>query len=287
MKKYFAVFNKYLYVITMILFSTAAGIFLSVLLIGIVTHPDSHEKKDAISEDFQQILSQTDKEVTRHMGDMGFSEPKLKGHFHHIGKWYENDTWNFCIECHGSIPHSKSAENRSFLNMHTLFVSCQVCHVPLLESEKTDTEGRYGWIDIKKGELQKSPDMVNAVPGEYGVKIIQLSGTGSNPKPLYMQKERKFYEEFKLREKDLNETQKGITNKILHERCAEKPMECNKCHTTESPLLNFSELGYTEDRNNYLMNLEVVDLVQRAENFYIPTLLDGKTIDTATSKVMP
>lgn len=51
-------------------------------------------------------------------------------HFHAIPTWYSPDPGTGCTEagCHGALPHGKRKEVRAFLNMHTTFVDCQVCH---------------------------------------------------------------------------------------------------------------------------------------------------------------
>ncbi len=51
-------------------------------------------------------------------------------HFHAIPTWYEPDPGNACTNsgCHSALPHGERKEVRAFLNMHTTFVDCQVCH---------------------------------------------------------------------------------------------------------------------------------------------------------------
>ena len=42
-----------------------------------------------------------------------------------------HDKSNYCITCHGDIPHDKVKEIRAFGNMHSSFISCQACHIRL------------------------------------------------------------------------------------------------------------------------------------------------------------
>ena len=107
-----------------------ATIWLGMFLIGTLGDPFADKEMEALGADaFDAFVALTEKKVERHLGEWEFSEPKIPGHFHHIGRWYESDKLSFCIECHGPIPHAKSPKERAFLNMHALFISCQVCHV--------------------------------------------------------------------------------------------------------------------------------------------------------------
>jgi len=52
-------------------------------------------------------------------------------HFHIIPAWYSPDPANTCTAagCHEPLPHGERKEDRAFLNMHTTFVDCQLCHL--------------------------------------------------------------------------------------------------------------------------------------------------------------
>jgi hypothetical protein len=115
--------------------------------------------------------------------------------------------------------------------------------------------------------------MEDGIWGEYGVKIIQLTGGADGLEPLVMREERAFAAEFARESYRLDERQKVIGNKFIHRRCTEEPLQCSRCHTAERPFLPFEELGYSRDRADFLVDPEVVDLVQRYETFILPSLL--------------
>ena len=78
----------------------AAVTWLTMFLIGTLGNPVSDKDlKPKNTEAFDSVLALTDKKVVRYLGEWEFLEPKLPGHFHHIGRWYQSDKWNFCIEC--------------------------------------------------------------------------------------------------------------------------------------------------------------------------------------------
>jgi hypothetical protein len=263
----------------------AAGAWLTVYLVGTLGDPLAGKGTEtADAKAFDSILALTDKKVVRYLGEWEFLEPKLPGHFHHIGRWYQSDKWNFCIDCHGPIPHSRSLKERAFLNMHNLFISCQVCHVQ-------ETEGvapnRFGWVDMTSGQLCPNPQMLEGVWGEYGAKIVPLTGPQEDPQPLSLKDEQEFAAEFRQRMNDLNDSQKVIGNKFIHRKCVEKPVRCSGCHDAKSHLLPYTSLGYSSERAAFLVSAEVVDLVRRYETFHLPTLLqpqeqDGQSTEEET-----
>ncbi|UCG57552.1 MAG: hypothetical protein JSU70_22135 [Phycisphaerales bacterium] len=245
--------------------------WLSMYLVGTLGDPFAAEEQPAPgSEVFDSVVALTDEKVVRHLGEWELVEPKIPGHFHHIGRWYQADKWNFCIECHGPIPHSRTPKERAFLNMHNLFISCQVCHVR--EQEGT-VPTRFGWIDITDGQLCSNPVMEAGVWGEYGAKIVPLKGPEQNPEPATLEEEQAFAAEFRRRMNKLGDRQKVIGNKFIHKRFIETPVRCSDCHHSEKAFLPYEALGYSSERAAFLVSAEVADLVARYEVFHIPNLL--------------
>ena len=265
-----AVWKKYLLVLYVGFWSVilvAACIWLIMFLIG--TLGDRQEQAPNLDL-FDNVVALTEEKVVRYLGEWEFLEPKLPGHFHHIGRWYQSDKWNFCVECHGPTPHSKAPQQRAFLNMHNLFISCQVCHV---QEQEGVAPTRFGWIDITNGQLRSNPEMAEGVWGEYGAKIVQLKGTEENPQPVSLDEEEAFAVTFRKRVDNLDDRQKVIGNKFIHRRCIDTPVRCGDCHNTEKAFLPYTALGYSSERSAFLISSEVVDLVARYETFYIPNLL--------------
>ena len=255
----------------------AAVTWLTMFLIGTLGNPVSDKDlKPKNTEAFDSVLALTDKKVVRYLGEWEFLEPKLPGHFHHIGRWYQSDKWNFCIECHGPIPHSRNLKERAFLNMHNLFISCQVCHVRENETAAPDS---FGWEDMTTGRLRPNPEMAEGVWGEYGAKIIQLRESRQNPQPLDLAEEREFAVEFRRKMNNISDSQKVIGNKFIHRKCIENPVTCSDCHNVKSQFLPYTDLGYSKERADFLVSTEVVDMIKRYETFLIPNLLKPQQQD--------
>lgn len=264
----------YLHVFVWSILLTAAGVWLTVYLVGTLGDPLAGRDgpEDAVArggelKSFESLVAVTERQVDRYLGEWEFSEPHLPGHFHHIGRWYEADKWSFCIDCHGPMPHARSPQVRAFLNMHNLFVTCRACHC---QDEAENWPSRFGWVRISDGELISSPDMEQGVWGEYGAKIVPLEGPAENPRPLSLEAEER---EFRTRMQELTSQQKVMANKFIHRRCADNPVMCERCHNQESPFLAYEELGYSPARAAFLVSAEVVDLVKRYEAFYMPLML--------------
>ena len=249
----------------------AAAYGLTRYLISTLNDSFAQARNQAAKPDvFDSVVALTEKKVTHYLGPWEMEEPKLPGHFHHVGHWYQPDQTNFCIKCHGAIPHSRNPQIRAFLNMHNLFISCQVCHA---REDKDVALDRFGWLDIKTGQLCPSPDMTQGLWGEYGAKIVPLIGPVDHPDPLRLSEEAAFAEEFRQNMDTLNDSQKVTGNKFIHRRCTDHPVRCVDCHNTKKAFLPYTELGYSTERTEFLISDEVADLVVRYETFHLPNLL--------------
>ena len=269
-----AIWKKYLLVLYVGMWAVilvGACVWLTMFLVGTLGDPfDDKQKQDQEFDAFDSLVAGTEKRVVRYLGEWELLEPKLPGHFHHIGRWYQPDKWNFCIECHTSTPHSRSPQQRAFLNMHNLFIACQVCHV---QEEEGVAPTRFGWVDITDGRLCENPTMAEGVWGEYGAKIVPLKGNADNLQIASLDEEEAIAAKYSKQEDDLNERQKLAVRTRIHRRCIEAPVRCGDCHNSEKAFLPYTDLGYSAERSAFLISAEVADLVARYETFYIPNLL--------------
>ncbi|MCK4707561.1 MAG: hypothetical protein KAU21_03005, partial [Gammaproteobacteria bacterium] len=71
--------------------------------------------------------------------------------FHHRVENVETQKQPFCQSCHLDNPHQANQRNRSFLNMHSDYISCETCH---LKTENINLD--YRWLAFNnpnKGEI--------------------------------------------------------------------------------------------------------------------------------------
>ncbi len=271
MKKFMAGFLKYLYIITTIFFLIAAGVAMSMLLIGVVSK-SSHYSLDSIVRDkFNLPPSQSKQhEQAKAVSD---TVQNLGNEFHKTNKKVEKDSWSFCVDCHGTYDHAKKKEARSFLNMHSQFISCEVCHVSMQSPDDPSSQMGFGWVDLKEGKLVPNPDLIESSWGDYGAKIAQVAGDKSNPAPFVLEDEKNFYLQLKSSSTKPDPSQEEENNKVLHQNMLKEALSCTKCHNSKNNFFPYVELGYSEQRKSFLVTSEVVDLINNLEKFFIPSLM--------------
>ena len=76
----------------------------------------------------------------------------------------------------------------------------------------------------------------------------------------------------KVRDKLSPEQREGVKNKF-HENIKPKGYECKVCHAEKS-ILDFKKLGFSDTRIDTLLKLDVVGMLEKYDQFYLPELLD-------------
>ena len=230
------------------------------------------------------IAEQTHRKKT----DLGYrviEQPYIEGRFHHIGFNIQKDKASICVQCHGNVPHDKSKEIRSFLNMHTFYLACETCHsLP----EKSADAWSFQWYDKDTGEIVGNPqalmrleDMVTKkeeikqypVYGNYGVKIAPAINDRGEIKLLHGNKEMKFAERYQNEQDLLAPEKKSQMKRVIHRKVSKEPTQCKQCHREEDPYIPFDELGYPPTRVGELTNVAVVGMIRKYKKFYLPNFL--------------
>ncbi|MFA6425254.1 MAG: hypothetical protein WCW64_03620 [Phycisphaerae bacterium] len=259
------------------IFIIAAAVWLTIFLIGTLSRP-FWDNAPVVSD---SVISPTEKKVERYHGEWEISKSKISSHPKNIGHGYESDKWTFCVKCHGPAPHSRTPKERSFLNMHGLFMSCYVCHV---REQNGIAPTHFGWLNLASGLLCSSnPKMDEGVWGEYGAKIVPLNSE-KNPQPVKLKEEEALAVKLHKDMEKLNDHQKAIDNKFIHRRCVEMPVHCIDCHNSEKAFLPYTMLGYTAERAAFLMSAEMADFAKHYETFYVPKPLNTGTITPDATK---
>jgi len=212
-------------------------------------------------------------------------EERLR-HFHNSPDVtpYSEGVQPVCYSCHGEYPHSARPMVRTLLNMHTQFVGCMTCHA---DSEKVpESQLRLRWLNYSGIEVQGRPFGVAVDPetgtlektDDYHSKIVpyRVMPDGSETL-LEITEKSEQAQEFLAVRGQLTSQQQGAVKKMFHNIVNPVGRFCTRCHAPErESYIPFRKLGFEEKRISALTNLNIVGIVQKYRQFYIPTIFQGK-----------
>lgn len=288
-----------LYVLALMVFTVWYGFFIYPVIFSHDSHDHAEEETTAAfgttvvkpegmtleEKALKRFMKEQKAEATTDLGYTVVKEQYVKGHFHHIGMTVESDETNVCVRCHGAVPHDKSKTIRGFLNMHAFFLACETCHIPAKPGE---APWEFRWYEKKAGAIVANPPGLVGTEkekyGNYGTKVAPGSiGPDGNFRFINGEKERSFVSEYIKNKDNLSSVEQSKMKKVIHRMVAEKPILCEGCHTiSQKPYLPFAELGYPDRRVRDLTSTEVVGMVNKYREFYIPKfLLPGQGWDEA------
>jgi len=198
-----------------------------------------------------------------------------------------------CRACHPLYPHSKNIKMRAFINMHTGFMFCEMCHLKkdslkgfTYEWNRPEhvefTGGPYGTHQEKSQEtggvitqiLRIFSSQENQAKTEYVISRIAVFSNENSKKSVMVNTwDTKKAIEFKNREKNLRPEEKEKELKYFHKDVAkmEISVACNECHSPKG-ILDFKQLGFEERKINDLQYLNIKSLVTKYDVFYMPNL---------------
>ncbi|UCD34505.1 MAG: hypothetical protein JSU90_09425 [Nitrospiraceae bacterium] len=206
-----------------------------------------------------------------------------------------------CRVCHPLYPHSQHNKVRAYLNIHTGYTLCEVCHMKKeglqdmsydwKEPEEFEFTGQaYGTHEEREEEEARHPEnMVDKM-----LRIIQRNrdGTDQVQKKVYVISRIAVYHseggkkslfintrdndrarDFLEKEASLNTAERNKELDFFHRDIAKKEISvaCDECHSPQG-MLDFRKLGFHENRAKDLEYLNIKGLVKKYETFYLPNL---------------
>lgn len=173
-----------------------------------------------------------------------------------------------CVQCHGTFPHSKSPDVRSFLNMHNYFMACETCHV---HQRDIETKLDYVWFDNK---TERKIDALVGDSGVYGAKMVPvLTSSTGEPRRLDNSTNEDFVKEYIATKSKLTLEEQAKAKVVLHKDISKKPVQCTECHG-KKPYIDFTTVLYTPQQAQSLYRTEVADMIDKYMKFYLPTMFD-------------
>ncbi len=221
--------------------------------------------------------------LVKDMAEQRFTEQKR--HFHNVPVEDYVNLGNkpVCFYCHGDYPHFTMPMVRSLLNMHTQFLGCMTCHNdPRKIKEETlsfewlnysgieVTGPRFGIsIDPKTGLIVDTDD--------YYSKIVAYTTKNGQKQLLEITEDLPAVKEFTKMGGQFTSRDREVFKKSLHKFVSPKGRFCTRCHADEKEsYLPFRELGFSEQRVSDLTSLNIVGIVQKYRQFYMPSLFKYK-----------
>ncbi len=152
--------------------------------------------------------------------------------FHQQKASPQTDKKELCGNCHLASPHRSDERQRSFLNMHSRYISCLTCHF-----RPDNVSLDYRWLNF------------NQQGSEHKAKRIA---------PFYKDEAVSVFNDHKMAEQLARDWQhkslleKAKTKAALHAPLSEEGPECLQCHDHEKNMLDLPALGFTEKETEKL-----------------------------------
>ncbi len=186
-----------------------------------------------------------------------------------------------CYYCHGDFPHFQKRMIRTLLNMHTQFIGCMTCHanpdkadenlitLKWLNFSGIEVEGGHFGVDYDKdsGYLVDTDDFFS--------KIVPYLNNDGNEQLLEITEDDPIAIDFVKVQSTLQGQNREAVKKSLHRMVRPKGRFCTRCHTERAKsFVPFEQLGFSEERIYDLTNLNIIGLVEKYKEFYMPNLMN-------------
>jgi hypothetical protein len=187
-----------------------------------------------------------------------------------------------CFYCHGDYPHSKTPMIRAINNMHTQFIGCMTCHAD--EKKISEDTYKFRWLNFSGIEVTGLPygSDINPETGflvktdDYYSKIVIYTTQDEEERLLELTEDNPEIQEFAalVAGGDLNDEDREGLKRRFHKLIKGKGHKCKRCHTeVTKSYLPLQELGFSVQRVEELTNLNIVGIVDKYEDFYMPSLM--------------
>ena len=185
-----------------------------------------------------------------------------------------------CRACHPIYPHSENQMVRAFLNMHTGYMFCEVCHIKRDKFKQLV----YDWKDTENADFSGEPfgtyfnpqtNKAHKADEHFISRIAVFSVDGGKKKELIDVEDVEDAREFMAVK---NKVQPEVAKEKLtyfHRNVEKKEISvaCNECHAADS-ILDFKKLGFDEKKTKDLIYINIKGLVTKYKVFYFPQLFD-------------
>ena len=182
-----------------------------------------------------------------------------------------------CKVCHQIYPHKKEPFLRAFLNMHTGYLACEVCHLKRSDFGVV----RYDWVESTDVVFEGEP--IGSVYDPQRRTVQQAQSSLSRISPFVV---RQGQSQALMNTWDTDGAQKlcsaratlDADDKALglgyyHRDVVkmERTTVCEECHT-KNGFLDFQALGFSRGRSETLQSMPIGNIIKKYDVFYMPKL---------------
>lgn len=186
-----------------------------------------------------------------------------------------------CSVCHNIYPHSHDRVVRAFLNMHTGFMLCEVCHINRKNFRQLD----YAWFQAEPAEFKGTPfgsyfhplTGKTIDPTHFITRIAVFDVSAKGGRLLHHTRDRQKAKEFKQRAHSFDRHVTAQQMAYFHRDIQKKSISlaCEECHSA-SGILDLKKLGFDPVKTNRITLLNLKGLVTKYRTFYLPKIFDPK-----------
>ncbi len=173
----------------------------------------------------EQKLQEAHKQIEEH-SEIILKENLFVPAFHNQSKNESTDKKSFCNTCHQSPPHNADERKRSFLNMHSRYISCETCHF-----KPKDVQLEYQWLNFNENSNKTEAKRITPFYNKEAVIIFSGHELAVQAKQTW---------------KNKSTMEKAKLKLELHTPLNKKGPECLDCHNNKEQLLDLKSLGFSE-----------------------------------------
>ncbi len=223
-------------------------------------YPDLVERAEVTAKQ----LDEARKQIREHKAVEVLDELSLPP-FHHREVKVQVGRPPLCMLCHLSLPHRENERTRTFLNMHSRYLSCETCHL-----QPKGVKLEYRWLaDDGSAPGQPVADAVSVAEDEQIPSIIPQPGARIAPfshgEVALIFQEHPLAKEVKRVWQEGSPEEKSRLKARLHTPLEKKGPECKACHGEESPLLDLEALGASPQQLRAIRQNTIVRFFNRFE----------------------
>jgi trehalose-6-phosphate synthase len=188
----------------------------------------------------EKKLQEAHKQVKDH-SEITLKQDLFVSPFHQQSQNKSTDKSSLCSTCHLQPPHNADERKRSFLNMHSRYISCETCH---FKPENIQLE--YHWLNFNEAGNKISAERITPFYNKEAVIIFSDHELATQAEQTWKNKS----------STAASSIEKAKLKLRLHAPLSKKGPECLDCHNNKDQLLDLKSLGFN--------NKEIIKLQQHA-----------------------